>query len=737
MVAAYSELPSGIGIPVGRGNAIEFHFYVHEGVSSGTTTDIIFEDADFDTNAYNWFAYWDADLVPPNSVQYRPVRVTGTITVGGTAGNNPPTIDAVGSPIETFPGNAVQFTVTARDADGDDVTLTAYDLPSGALFTPFNPVTGAVPLSGTFSWNPTTEQTGSHTVRFQANDDNDFSGFTYVTINVSSGGPPIISPLTTPISTTQGSLVEFTVLATDPEGEQVTLTASNLPSGATFSPSNPVVGTGSVSGTFRWSPTFAQKGLFTVQFQAEDDLGNTSSISSVTIDVEEVKLDQLFTTSVDGQSPQGGVPGAIDVVIPVNFVTTVETYGIQFDFIYDPTVFTVTDITASDRLAGFTIYEDIGENPGRIRVVAFDLGGNSIGNEGSVIFDIVGSISPAAEPGRYELSFEDAWESVNPDPNVPSQMLATSSGHLYVDVLGDANLDNRIDVGDVVSVVGYIMGSFSFTDRQFRAANVVVDDYVDVYDLVGIINMIFGEPVQPAPYNFGGDVFAEVEFPYEGLAPDDGMFRLVANSPTEVAGIQAEIIYDPLQVKLVPPEPTGLATRLDISYIDNGSGRMTVIMTYDPTDPSTILPSGENEIFGLRIEPGPAGVEGDLPPVDLRNVKLCTPTASKIHVDGFAEVPRKFELFQNYPNPFNPRTVIEFDLTPQGTGADLINTRLSVYNILGQKVATLVNGPLAPGRHAVEWTSTTDDGRPVGSGIYFYKLVAGDYSESKKMVLMK
>jgi hypothetical protein len=730
-VVGLSDFLNWTTMPIGSGNTIQFFFFVKPGVANGTTSQISFVDADYDTNAYNWFVNFDA------STQYRPKRLTGTITVAAVNPNNLPTIDAISSPIEASVGVPVQFNVIARDADGDNVTLTAYDLPSGALFTPYNPVTGAVPLTGTFSWNPTAAAAGQHIVRFQADDGEDVSSSRYVTINVSAGGAPIIGALTTPISTTQGSLVEFTVQATDPDGEQVTLTASNLPSGATFSPSNPVVGTSSVSGSFRWSPSFSQSGAFVVQFRAKDADDNQSAISYVTIDVEEVQLDQLFTTSVDGQSPQGGVPGATDVIIPVNFVTTVATYGVQFDFVYDPAVFTVTDITPSDRLEGFTIYENIGETPGRIKVVAFDLSGNPIGGEGSVIFNIAGSIRPNAEPGRYNLMFEDAWESINPDPNVPSKQLATTGGHLYVDVLGDANLDGRIDVADAVAVVGYILGSFNLTDRQFRAANVVVDNYVDVYDLVGIINMIFGQPVQPAPFNDGEDVFAEVAFPYEGVHPDDGMFKLVATAPTEVAGIQAEIIYDPLQVKLVPPEPTGLATRLDYSYTDNGSGRMTVVMTYDPTDPSTVLPSGENEIFGLRIAPGPAGVEGDLPPVKLRNIKLCTPEASKILVDGYADVPRAFELFQNYPNPFNPRTVIEFNLAPQGEGAALIDTRLSVYNILGRRVATLIDGPLAPGRHSVEWLSKSDDGQTVGSGIYFYKLTAGQYSEAKKMVLMK
>jgi|GEM_PF-1210649 len=720
------------GLDIGRGNTIQFRFYVHAGIAEGTTTDIVFEDAPFDTNAYNWFAHWQGLF------QYRPIRVPGTITVGEGPTNNAPTISPVSSPVETFPGNLVSFGVAAQDQDGDPVTLTAYDLPSGAQFTPSNPVTGTGSVTGTFSWTPTSGQTGSFTVRFQANDNKGaYSAFTYVTINVSSGGAPTISPLTSPINTKQGSMVEFSVSAQDPEGEEVTLTAYNLPGGAEFTPSNPVTGIGTVSGLFRWTPTFQDSGLFTVQFQAEDVMNNTSAMVSVVIDVEKVQRDQLFTTSVEGQSPQGGVPGATGVLVPINFVNTVPVYGIQFDFVYDPTIFTVTDIVPTERLDGFSVYENIGETPGRIKVVTFSLVGDPIGMTGSLIFDVVGTISPSAPVGRYDLQFEDAWESINPDPNVPSKVLATVDGHLFVDILGDANLDTRIDVADVVSVVGSILGSFSFTERQFGAANVVVDATLDVYDLVGIINIIFGQPIQPAPYDFGGDVFARVEFRFDADEGYAGMYRLRASSPTEVAGIQAEVIYDPLRVKLVPPEPSALAAGLDMSYRDDGAGRMTVIMYYDPSDPATILPSGENEIFGMRIEPGPAGIEGELPPVKLRDVKLCTPEASKIHVEGYTDVPRTFELFQNYPNPFNPRTVIEFDLSPQDDGGGLVPTRLVVYNILGRKVATLLNAPLQPGRHAVEWLGVNDNGRPVGSGIYFYKLVAGEQSKTKKMVLLK
>jgi len=726
-VVAYSFF--GDELPAGAGNTVSISFFAKPDVTPGTTTNIYYQDAPYDTNAYNWFATADGLL------QYRPIRLAGTITIGGTATNNDPTISPLSSPVDASVGVPLSFAVNAQDQDvGDVVTLTAYDLPSGATFSPSNPVSGTNSASGTFGWTPTISQVGQHTVRFRAEDDQGgSSGYTSVVINVSSGGSPTIAPLSSPLTINQGDVVQFNVQAQDPENEEVTLTATNLPPGAEFTPSNPVVGIGTVSGIFRWSPNFTQVGVFTVQFQAEDEIGNKSSITSVSIDVREVVKDQLFTTSVEGQSPQGGVPGLTGVVVPINFVTTVDCYGVQFDMVYDPTVFTVTDIVPTVRLDGFSVYEDIGENPGRIRVVTFSLSGDPVGDQGSVIFNVEGRISSTALPGRYNLLFEGAWESINPDPTVPSKDLATSDGHIFVDNLGDANLDGTVNVADPVTVVANILGTNSFTTRNFGAANVVNDVWIDVFDLVGIVNLIFGDPIQPAPFNDGSGDIAEIDFAFhadEGLA---GAYRLLADSPADIAGVQAEIIYDPLQVQLVPPEPGSQAAQMDMSYNDNGVGRMTVVLY--TLDKDLILPMGNNEIFGIQIVPGPAGIEGDLPPVELRDIRLSTPEASKILTQ--TDVPRTFELFQNFPNPFNPRTVIEFNLAPQDDGGGLIDTKVEVFNILGQKIATLVDASLMPGRHSVEWMSTTDEGRPVGSGIYFYKLSAGTQSETKKMVLLK
>jgi hypothetical protein len=85
-----------------------------------------------------------------------------------------------------------------------------------------------------------------------------------------------------------------------------------------------------------------------------------------------------------------------------------------------------------------------------------------------------------------------------------------------------------------------------------------------------------------------------------------------------------------------------------------------------------------------------------------------------------------FNLKQNYPNPFNPKTVINYQLPITST------VELGIYNILGQKVATLVSGKQQAGNYQVEWDATN-----FASGVYMYRMQAGKYSETKKLILLR
>ncbi|NOS86647.1 MAG: T9SS type A sorting domain-containing protein [Ignavibacteria bacterium] len=93
-----------------------------------------------------------------------------------------------------------------------------------------------------------------------------------------------------------------------------------------------------------------------------------------------------------------------------------------------------------------------------------------------------------------------------------------------------------------------------------------------------------------------------------------------------------------------------------------------------------------------------------------------------------AEIPRDFSLSQNYPNPFNPSTIIRLDIS----GTSAAKTSLIVYDLLGREVAVLVDENLRPGEYEVHF-----DGTNYPSGIYYYKLTTGNFSETRKMILLK
>ena len=112
---------------------------------------------------------------------------------------------------------------------------------------------------------------------------------------------------------------------------------------------------------------------------------------------------------------------------------------------------------------------------------------------------------------------------------------------------------------------------------------------------------------------------------------------------------------------------------------------------------------------------------------NLDTINFYLDTAGVIGVQNISSVvPRTFSLYQNYPNPFNPATIIKFDIKTSGF------VSLNIYNILGQKVAALVNETLSPGLYKAVF-----DGTNLPSGVYFYSLNARDFTETRKMILIK
>ena len=115
------------------------------------------------------------------------------------------------------------------------------------------------------------------------------------------------------------------------------------------------------------------------------------------------------------------------------------------------------------------------------------------------------------------------------------------------------------------------------------------------------------------------------------------------------------------------------------------------------------------------------------------NISTVTGTGSGVLLEVVADeqLPESFELSQNYPNPFNPITEIKFRV------AEVARVRLTVYDLTGRLVTTLVHDMKQPGSYRVQWSGRDRVGRTLASGVYFYTLEAGDFRDTKKMLLLK
>jgi photosystem II stability/assembly factor-like uncharacterized protein len=117
------------------------------------------------------------------------------------------------------------------------------------------------------------------------------------------------------------------------------------------------------------------------------------------------------------------------------------------------------------------------------------------------------------------------------------------------------------------------------------------------------------------------------------------------------------------------------------------------------------------------------------------NIYYTTNGSSVITSVRNQKLPEEFHLYQNYPNPFNPTTIIKFTIPSGEQRAHSV--KLMVYDILGNEVAVLLDETKNPGTYEVAFDGTARDGNPLASGIYFYKLTAGNFTFTKKMTLIR
>jgi len=143
--------------------------------------------------------------------------------------------------------------------------------------------------------------------------------------------------------------------------------------------------------------------------------------------------------------------------------------------------------------------------------------------------------------------------------------------------------------------------------------------------------------------------------------------------------------------------------------------------------PSNLFADGDDIFLRFRLQTDPLVTAWGWA---IDNLQIQTDVTSV--ADGESPTPEEFGLMQNYPNPFNPTTTISYSL-PQAS-----EVHLTVYNMLGQRVRTLVqNEKQSAGTYTLQWNGRDDAGTQVASGTYIYRIQAGDFVQSRKLVLLR
>jgi len=282
---------------------------------------------------------------------------------------------------------------------------------------------------------------------------------------------------------------------------------------------------------------------------------------------------------------------------------------------------------------------------------------------------------------------------------------------------GDATLNGVVDINDAIKILDYLVRKTTLTPEAMYYADcntATGDGVVGAFDAAYVLKYIANNNSW-AGVTKAGATQGAVEF--SKLSSENGVVTLplvVANAKG-ITSIYAEAELGQLEIgKVTSRLPEGWIVS---TSTENGRVRIAAAGLSPISDGifATIEVKVNNKETAVSV---------------VGNAKLNDELSSSLNAK-VREIPSEFALSQNYPNPFNPTTTIKFAI------ANDARVNLVVYDMLGQKVRTLIDNEQEAGYYSVRWDGTNDFGSKVSSGIYIYRLQAGNFVQTMKMNLMK
>ncbi|MBN2289221.1 MAG: T9SS type A sorting domain-containing protein [Candidatus Glassbacteria bacterium] len=464
--------------------------------------------------------------------------------------------------------------------------------------------------------------------------------------------------------------------------------------------------------------------LFVVTFMIPED-ATPGMEYELTLPVDEASLSDADANSIPVYT-MDGILGVAEGVVKITSATTskggsaildvlsttqVDVAGASFQVVFDPEKLQITATALGADAASMTPVgvEIAGANTSGVLAVSlvdFSFSNPIAAGADKMLFKVTFSVYADALPGEV-IPVELAEVSLS-DPDANTISVGVINGAITISARDprDLNGDGVIDVRDLYA---YLVATVP----------------PSLQDLADLISYLLEQTVDCSSMLASAQDLTDANVP-EGAA----LVRLDSNFEIIVARFtfSYDNTYKVADVKLgrsLPStamiKPFFLDGELVVDVINMGSGFVPAEL--------------EGELFQVLFE----GASFEEAKLSLERVEVADLTgkvygSETAKVSAAAVLPKAFMLAQNSPNPFNPSTTISYEL-PESAGA--LRVVLDVYNIRGQKVVTLVDELKDAGRYTVNWDGRDAGGRVVSSGVYFYRMKAGDFSAVRKMVILK
>lgn len=429
------------------------------------------------------------------------------------------------------------------------------------------------------------------------------------------------------------------------------------------------------TGTLTWTPTYTQSGVYTVTVTATD--GTLSTTNTVTITVNNVN-----------RPPSFALAGA----------TTLATKSMKSNEVFNFTY------AAVDPDAEAITYSVAVTGPA---------------------FAGTATIAAALGTLTFTPTFADAGKVFTvtvtaTDPNGATATTVTAVTVTYPVAKGDVNGNGAVGAEDAALILQYVVGLYTPADMALwnYVADVNSSGSVGALDAAWILYYVTHSNTWPTDASAKAvAVMGSVEF--GKFASENGVISLPINilNTSGVTSVSSEIElngnveFDGVDSKL----PEGW-----IVFKNYSNGKLRIAMAG-----ADALTSGNLAVLKFKLKDKESSINV------LGNAKLNDNVNAELNAVKVKEIPTSFALSQNYPNPFNPTTTIKYQV------AENAKVSLTIYDMLGQKVKTLIDNEQEAGYYTVRWDGTNESGSKVTSGIYIYRLTAGKFTSTIKMNLLK